>query len=490
MMERRSRCWPPTSAMTAFGSERPTTSRSWSGAPAAGMPQQRPCPPARPAQPVRRAGNRSRGVVGSAALVAASRGDDEWARERLERGLRSASPDRRRPVGHVLPLGARLPGALVWSAGSCADPPRSCSPRCGRASGSWSTACSHHASDELEALIMVGRRRTPSVAASRRRRRSRAAGSGRLRGVWSCAPRACWLRRGDHDAALEQLLTAERLHGAGRSRSITAALLALGEAQRRAGRRRDARASLQAAAAVFERLGARPWSARNGRELGRLGGRVASGDELTATEQRVASPGRGRPDQPRGGRRGARGLGRARWRQPDAGLRPSSACAAARAARFAAGRALAWRPRACSDFRWRCPSPIAVVGRERELAVIESFLAAEPCPRALVVEGEAGAGKTTLLRAAMTRAPDVQVLACWPRRGSRRCRSWGWVICCARTYGRGAAGAAAAAAAGAGRCAVPGRGDGRRGRCACRRCRDPQRVRRARGAAAGAGGGR
>ncbi len=97
-------------------------------------------------------------------------------------------------------------------------------------------------------------------------------------------------RRGQHDEAVEALLRAEALHGAGplpfdHGRT----LLALGEAQRRAGRRRDARTSLQSAGAIFERLGARPWSVRTDAELGRLGGRVASGDELTATEQRVAA---------------------------------------------------------------------------------------------------------------------------------------------------------------------------------------------------------
>ena len=111
-----------------------------------------------------------------------------------------------------------------------------------------------------------------------------------MRGVVERARGMLASRRGEHDAAVEALLRAEALHGAGplpfdHGRT----LLALGEAQRRAGRRRDARGSLQSAAVIFERLGARPWSARTEAELGRVGGRVASGDELTATEQRVAA---------------------------------------------------------------------------------------------------------------------------------------------------------------------------------------------------------
>jgi DNA-binding CsgD family transcriptional regulator len=65
-------------------------------------------------------------------------------------------------------------------------------------------------------------------------------------------------------------------------------LLVKGQIERRARRRSDARASLEEALAVFERLGARLWSERARWELGRLGTRRGARDELTETERRVA----------------------------------------------------------------------------------------------------------------------------------------------------------------------------------------------------------
>ena len=97
-------------------------------------------------------------------------------------------------------------------------------------------------------------------------------------------------RRGQHAEAVDQLERAVAIHAAGElpfdhGRS----LLALGAALRRGGRRRDARAALEAALAVFDRLGATHWTDKARAEIARLGGRTAAGDELTATEQRVAA---------------------------------------------------------------------------------------------------------------------------------------------------------------------------------------------------------
>jgi DNA-binding CsgD family transcriptional regulator len=66
-------------------------------------------------------------------------------------------------------------------------------------------------------------------------------------------------------------------------------LLALGAAQRRAKRRREARQTLESALAVFERLGAALWADRAREELKRISGRAASPGELTPAEQRVAA---------------------------------------------------------------------------------------------------------------------------------------------------------------------------------------------------------
>ena len=65
-------------------------------------------------------------------------------------------------------------------------------------------------------------------------------------------------------------------------------LLARGVVLRRAKRRRDARASLEEARAIFDRLGASGWAGRARGELARVAGRPPSGETLTATESRVA----------------------------------------------------------------------------------------------------------------------------------------------------------------------------------------------------------
>jgi DNA-binding CsgD family transcriptional regulator len=66
----------------------------------------------------------------------------------------------------------------------------------------------------------------------------------------------------------------------------------------------------------------------------------------------------------------------------------------------------------------------AVVGRERELRAIESFLAEaapEPGPRAVLVRGEAGIGKTTVWEAAVAAAArrGVRVVAARPSEGEK-----------------------------------------------------------------------
>lgn len=65
-------------------------------------------------------------------------------------------------------------------------------------------------------------------------------------------------------------------------------LLALGQVARRARRKRAAREALEAAVALFEELGARPWAEQARAELARVGGRAPSGRELTPAERRVA----------------------------------------------------------------------------------------------------------------------------------------------------------------------------------------------------------
>jgi DNA-binding NarL/FixJ family response regulator len=65
-------------------------------------------------------------------------------------------------------------------------------------------------------------------------------------------------------------------------------LLALGEVQRRAKRRRAARETLKQALAIFDELVASLWSERARNEIARIGGRAPAGDELTPSERRIA----------------------------------------------------------------------------------------------------------------------------------------------------------------------------------------------------------
>jgi DNA-binding CsgD family transcriptional regulator len=66
-------------------------------------------------------------------------------------------------------------------------------------------------------------------------------------------------------------------------------LLALGVAQRRGKRRREARETLEEALGLFERIGAALWAERARAELKRISGRAPTPGALTPAEERVAS---------------------------------------------------------------------------------------------------------------------------------------------------------------------------------------------------------
>jgi DNA-binding CsgD family transcriptional regulator len=98
------------------------------------------------------------------------------------------------------------------------------------------------------------------------------------------------LAEGDTDGALaafDEALHEHRRTPGAFERCRT--LLALGSGQRRARRLRAARETLHAALTGFEELGAPLWAGQTRAELGRIGGRTSSRDELTPAEQRVAT---------------------------------------------------------------------------------------------------------------------------------------------------------------------------------------------------------
>jgi DNA-binding CsgD family transcriptional regulator len=95
--------------------------------------------------------------------------------------------------------------------------------------------------------------------------------------------------RGDQEGALAALRQALQQHErAPRPIELARTLLALGQVQRRANQRRDARETLERAQAMFEQLGANQWATRARGELARLGLRRKAGAELTPTELQVA----------------------------------------------------------------------------------------------------------------------------------------------------------------------------------------------------------
>ena len=144
--------------------------------------------------------------------------------------------------------------------------------------------------DHVEALVELGRVDEASELldwyegnARRLERASALANCLRSRGLLAA-------QAGELDAALASYEEALALHAKvelplDRGRT----LLALGAAQRRAKRRREARGTLEEALALFEGLGAALWAERARGELKRISGRAASPGALTPAEERVAA---------------------------------------------------------------------------------------------------------------------------------------------------------------------------------------------------------
>jgi DNA-binding CsgD family transcriptional regulator len=144
--------------------------------------------------------------------------------------------------------------------------------------------------DAAEALVEAGRLEDAEellgeygAAAEHLARRRGIAATQHVGGLLAAA-------RGDLEGAVAALAAAVALYSAGdtpfeRARS----LLALGATQRRMKRRREARATLEEALAVFEGIGAEVWAQRARAELKRISGRAATPGALTPAEERVAA---------------------------------------------------------------------------------------------------------------------------------------------------------------------------------------------------------
>jgi DNA-binding CsgD family transcriptional regulator len=145
-------------------------------------------------------------------------------------------------------------------------------------------------SDLVEALVAVGRAEAAETAVEWLEERGRAldrpsalAAAERGRGMVAAAQGASDAAIGAFQRALVQHERAAVPFEHART------LLELGAAQRRARRRREARATLTDALNTFDSLGAVPWARRTTDELARISGRRPGSPGLTATERRIAA---------------------------------------------------------------------------------------------------------------------------------------------------------------------------------------------------------
>src|SRR5205823_7178819 len=143
--------------------------------------------------------------------------------------------------------------------------------------------------DEVEALVglqEIGKAEallSPFEGRARRLGRSWAlGGAARCRGLAHAARRQLEIAVKEFDRAIEQQ------KNLGQPLELGRTYLARGIALRRGKKWGPARDSLNRAARIFERLGARAWSGRTMSELGRIGGRAPHLFTLSETETRVA----------------------------------------------------------------------------------------------------------------------------------------------------------------------------------------------------------
>ena len=144
--------------------------------------------------------------------------------------------------------------------------------------------------DEIEALVELGRRDEAAEVLrwyegeARRLERASALGNcARSQGLLAAQAGDLVGAFAAYEEALDWHAKVEVPLDRGRT------LLALGAAQRRAKRRREARATLEEALAIFQRIGAAIWAERARDELKRISGRAATPGAFTPAEERVAA---------------------------------------------------------------------------------------------------------------------------------------------------------------------------------------------------------
>lgn len=141
----------------------------------------------------------------------------------------------------------------------------------------------------IEALVAVGR--IDEAVAVLDPVDERARRLGRRWAVAVASRSRAWIdfERDDGPGAFAHLDAAAAIEiDAGQPLELGRTLLVRGVFERRANRKKDARATLERAAALFEDRGALLWRDRVRRELARIGGRIPAPSDLTETERRIA----------------------------------------------------------------------------------------------------------------------------------------------------------------------------------------------------------
>ena len=227
-------------------------------------------------------------LVAERALVRAHLGDVEAARRDAAMAIELASkgnPQADRMAALAL-------GTLELSLGDAAAAHEHLGPLVDsrRSAGVAEPGEMRFVTDEVEALVGIGR--LDDAEALLGWYEGLAEASGRMGAMAACARgRALLLvAHGDVDAAVGAIgRSVELYRGVTEPFGLARTLLALGSIERRRLHKRVARQALNAALEQFDALGARLWAGVARGELGRIGGRVASPDALTPTEERVAA---------------------------------------------------------------------------------------------------------------------------------------------------------------------------------------------------------
>ena len=222
------------------------------------------------------------------AHVAALDGDVDLATSLAQRGLRVGRllADRSFPIHNQWVLGSL---ALALGDAKAAVEHLRSLPREARALGYNEPGAAPFTSDLVDALIGAGHLDEASAINRDWERLGRRLDRPRLLATGARASGLLAAARGDPTAALAILERALAHHDrlpVPHERART--LLAYGSTLRRAGRRRDARAVLGQAFAIFESIGQPLWAQRVADEAARVAGRRVASADLTSTERQVA----------------------------------------------------------------------------------------------------------------------------------------------------------------------------------------------------------